>query len=73
MIFSVSMCCVNKLGNVYQSHGSSLAASWMCAIHKQIVIRIKFFNATLLQTGDPMCGIAHPSKLDSEETLENWD
>ncbi len=31
------------------------------------MIRIKFSNATLLQTGDPMCGVAHPEQAGSEE------
>ncbi len=62
VMFSVFVCCMNKLGNVYQSQDCSSAVSQPCAIHKWIMIRIKFSNATLLQTGDQMCGIAHPEQ-----------
>ncbi len=37
---------------------------------QQIVIKDQFLNATLLQTGDPMWSVTHPSKL---EEREHWD
>ncbi len=62
VMFSVFVCCMNKLGNVYWHQDCSSATSQLCVIHRHIMIRIKFSNATLLQTGDPMCGIAHPKQ-----------
>ena len=37
-----------------------------------VVIKDQFLNATLLQTGNPMCGVAHPSKLE-ERKLQTGD
>ncbi len=58
---------MNKLGKCLSKSDCSSAVELAVRESKQIVIKDQVFNATSLQTGNPMCGIAHPSKLEEKK------
>ncbi len=67
------MCRVNKLGKHLSKSGLFFCDEVDCVrLYKRIVIKDQVLNATLLQTGDPMCGVAHPSKLE-DRNAGDWD